>query len=399
MFLYVYLIQCSHSYPLYLYLFVLQWTCTIATVSRLGEGCGVFNDTNTLLSSLVIPRFAMSPNMTYAFTVAVTAPDGRSDSRKVFVTPSYGQSVQLSITSTFVKFNPEAKLTITGNLRALSAVTSYWSVYSSFGVPIQYDSLTPRSEEFSQSSRIAYPLSIPGGTFIGGNSYSFRLTAYPKGLPQSATYSEIQLTANSPPSGGYLYVEPTTGSALVTVFFISSPGWTSEADCLPLRYSYAYRVSASSQYLSLAAASQRDYTRSTLPAGLAVMEHRVTMQGQATDMHNSSSTAMSTVTVIQSPSSNTSRILSRSLNRAFLTGDMSLAYQSLNGAATTINAVDCSASPNCSTLNREHCFRTAGSCGRCLEGYSGTQLLIILLLLSLFRFHLHLYSSSAMRSF
>ena len=357
----------------------------IATTSRLGERCGEFNNTNTLLSSLVIPKFAMSPNVTYAFTVAVTAPDGRSDSRKVLVSPSYGKSVQLSITSTFVTFNPEAKLLITGNLRALSPVTSFWSVYSSFGVPIQFDSLTPRSEEFSLSSRIAYPLSIAGGTFIGGNSYSFRLTAYPKGLPQSATYSEIQLMANVPPRGGYLYVEPTTGSALVTVFFISSPGWTSGADCTPLRYSFAYRVSASSEYLSLAAGTERDYTRSTLPAGLPVMEHLVTMQGQATDMYNASSTATSTVTVILSPNTNTSRVLSRSLNRAFLTGDMSLAYQSVNGAATSISAVDCSSSPNCSALNREHCFRTAGSCGWCLDGYSGT----IFPFLLLFLFHLH----------
>jgi hypothetical protein len=125
----------------------------------------VFNNTNVFLNSLTIPRYAMSPNVTYAFTVLVTAPDGRSDSQKVLVSPSYShsQSVQLSITSTFVNFNPEAKLTVTGNLRALSAVTSFWSVYSSFGAPVPYDSLTPRSEEFPLSSRIAYPLSIAGG--------------------------------------------------------------------------------------------------------------------------------------------------------------------------------------------------------------------------------------------
>lgn len=349
----------------------------MATMSRLGEQCGVFNNTNLLLNSLLIPRYTLSPNVTYAFSVLVTAPDGRSDTRKVLVSPSYGQSVQLSITSTFEKFNPEAKLTITGNLRALSTVTSFWTVYSSYGAPIQYDSLTPRSVEFSLSSRIAYPLSIAGGTLMGGNSYSFRLTAYPKGLPQFATYSEIQLSANSPPRGGYLYVEPNTGSALVTLFFISSPGWTADSDCLPLRYSFAYRVSASSGYLSLAAGTQRDYTRSTLPAGLPVTGHLVTMQGQATDMFNSSNTALSSVTVILNANTNTTGILSRSLNRAFSTGDMSLAYQSVNSAATTISTADCSASPNCTALNREHCFRTAGSCGPCLDGFIGILLLFL----------------------
>jgi hypothetical protein len=48
---------------------------------------------------------------------------------------------------------------------------------------------------------ITYPLSIDGGTFNGGSSYSFRLTVYPVSNPTIRTYSEIILNANSPPTG------------------------------------------------------------------------------------------------------------------------------------------------------------------------------------------------------
>ena len=310
-------------------------------------------------------------SVTYAFAVVVTAPDGRTDSQTVLASPAYNGSVQVSISTTSVRFNPAAKLIVNGNIRALSTVTSSWTVYSALGTALSYESLTPQSKEFSLSDEVAFPLSMAGGTFVGGNSYSFRLTAYPKGYPDLATYSEIQLQANSPPRGGYLYAEPTSGYALVTSFFISTPGWTADSESLPLRYTFSYRVAASSQYLTLAAASQRDYTRTTLPAGLAVIDHRVTLQSQAIDMLNSSSTTTSTVAVTTRPDTNSSLILSTSLTRAFLTGDINLAYQSMNGAATTVSSVDCSASPNCFALNREYCFLTAGTCGRCFDGFSG----------------------------
>jgi hypothetical protein len=50
---------------------------------------------------------------------------------------------------------------------------------------------------------ITYPLSIDGSTFRGGNSYSFRLTVHPVSDPTIQTFSEIVLTANSPPTGCY----------------------------------------------------------------------------------------------------------------------------------------------------------------------------------------------------
>ena len=43
----------------------------------------------------------------------------------------------------------------------------------------------------------------------------------------------------------------------------------------------------------------------------------------------------------------------------------------LTQVAATANVVDCSSSPKCSSLNREHCYKTSGTCSGCLAGYTG----------------------------
>ena len=43
--------------------------------------------------------------------------------------------------------------------------------------------------------------------------------------------------------------------------------------------------------------------------------------------------------------------------------------------ATSANVVNCSSAPNCTSLNREHCFKTHGTCSNCFEGYSGNLFL------------------------
>ena len=36
--------------------------------------------------------------------------------------------------------------------------------------------------------------------------------------------------------------------------------------------------------------------------------------------------------------------------------------------------MNCSASPNCTSLNRDFCYKTAGTCGKCLPGHTGKNL-------------------------
>ena len=56
----------------------------------------------------------------------------------------------------------------------------------------------------------------------------------------------------------------------------------------------------------------------------------------------------------------------------FITSPSPLSFTlNLPQVATTANIVDCSSSPKCSSLNRDHCYKTSGTCSGCLAGYTG----------------------------
>lgn len=201
---------------------------------------------------------------------------------------------------------------------------------------VPFTALTSISKSFSAvdaENSITFPLSIDGGVFPAGVAYSFRLTAYPVGNAKLPTFTEIVLTANSLPTGGYVSAVPSAGDALVTQFTISSPGWTADVSSFPLSYSFAYRLSSATTYLTLAASSLRAFTTSTLPAGLASESSLITLQGTAVDIYLSYGTAKSTVSVTLSANTNVSHILSSGLSSAFSSGDVNLAFQTVNNVS------------------------------------------------------------------
>jgi hypothetical protein len=119
----------------------------------------------------------------------------------------------------------------------------------------------------------------------------------------------------------------------LTKFLLSTAGWTADIASFPLSYSFSYRLSAASQYLSLAASSLRAYTVSTLPAGLSVLNGLITIQGEVTDVLMTSGTATTSVTAVANAAANTSHILTESLSSAFSTGDVNLAVQTVNNVS------------------------------------------------------------------
>lgn len=267
--------------------------------------------------------------------VTVSTRDGRSSSQSVLVTGVFSGSAQLSITSTFVRFNPGAKLVLNSYLSATYEVTSSWSVSTSLGVPVPFTALTDKSKSFSSQdalNQIAFPLSIDAGMFTGGVAYSFRLTVSPTANSKIATYTEVVLTANSPPTGGYIYSTPASGTALVTSFQIASPGWTADVSVFPLSFSFAYRRSLSTLYLTLAAPSLRAFTTSTLPAG-STSDGLIIVQGSAADIFLSSSSATGTVAVSTSASTNITSVLTSGLSAAFASGNLNLAFQTVNNVS------------------------------------------------------------------
>jgi REJ domain len=296
----------------------------------------VFGTTIVTKSVVTLPPNVMKMNTTYTFLLAVSSRDGRSSSQTVSVTPLLSGSPEIFVTSLFGLFNPEAKLVIEGHISHPLAVTSAWTAYTPLGVPVPFKSLTHATKTISASTDSLFPLCIAGGEFVGGKSYTFRLSGHPIGVSSMLTFAEITLTANSPPTGGYMSSTPSRGDALMTKFLLSTAGWTADVTSFPLSYSFSYRLSVASQYLSLAASSLRAYTVSTLPAGLRVLNGSITVQGEVTDVLMMSGTAKTAVIVVENAAANTSHIMTESLSSAFSTGDVNLAVQTVNNVSCRI---------------------------------------------------------------
>jgi hypothetical protein len=315
-----------------------QWTCSIASLKNIGADCGtlVLDPSKSSTSKIVIPGNSMTLRTTYAFVVVVSSLDGRSDSKTILITAVYTGGVRLFLNTSITRFNPGSKLIVPGRLFAPFAVTSVWSVLSPLGVSLPFQALTSTQTNFSFTSTesyVAFPVAFRGMTFTAGSSYSFRLTAYPVGNPKQGTYSEITLRANALPTGGYLVAAPSSGTALVTQFTISTPGWTAEAENLPLSYSFSYTVSELSRHLTLATSSLKSYTTTTLPPGLSALQHVITLRSRATDYLLSSATATGNVSVTLDPSVDLSKALNSSLTAALAVGNINQIYQAVNNVS------------------------------------------------------------------
>ena len=313
-----------------------QWSCSVASEINYGADCGVFGSANTTSSVIRILPNALTPTISYAFLVIVTSLDGRSDSKTVLVTAASAGTPVPTIATTFTTFNPKSKLVVNGHISSATAVTAEWSVFTPLGVPVPFIAQTHALRQFPATdalSNILFPISLDGDTLFGGRAYVFRLTSYTTSDPGTKSYTEIVLTANSAPTGGYVSSVPLEGDALVTNFLISSPGWTTAVANFPLSFAFSFTLSARSPYLTLAASSLRAFTTSMLPAGLSTEDSMVTLHVEAVDIFSSYGEANTTARVSVITSTNISNILTSQLQSAFSSGNVNLAFQTVNNVS------------------------------------------------------------------
>ena len=298
-------------------------------MEEFGTACNL-NILSTNTATLTVPQNTMILNKVYAFTVVVRSKDRRSNSRTVIVIPTRG-TAQLSITSKLTRFNPSAKLVLDSSISADYAATFTWSVLTVLGVPVNIPSLTLKSILFPGSDElnaISFPFSVNGGIFSPGKTYTFQLTATSTADAADITFSQITVTANSAATSGHIVSSPTNGSALVTQFTVSSPGWTTDAASLPLSYFFSYRMFGASTNLTIAVSSLRPYTTTTLPAGMIVL------QTQVTDVYLTQASAMTNVGLTSVPALDfIAYVLNTSLATAFAAGNIDLAIQTVNNVS------------------------------------------------------------------
>ena len=353
------------------------WSCTVGSVEGYGSDCRILLPATSVAT---VPPYTLTVGIIYIFrvTVAPVVDDGRVSGASVSVTSVSADTAQLTILSAFSNFRPDTLLAVYGEISANFAVDATWSViddtkpFAGFAAA----ALTPPSQTFTQaeaSVKISFPLSLAPHTFAPGRTYTFQLTAAPRGTadPTKATFAQIVLTAIRPPTSGACVATPTAGDALTTTFQLTSPGWTTDAANFPLSYAYAYQLSPTGSFLSISALSLTAAASTTLPAGLPALEYKVTVQSRAVDVYLSGATATVGVPVKMAASINVTRILSDALTTAFSSGDINLAFQTVNNVATSVNSVNCTHAPNCTAYHRDLCLSTPHTCGGCEAGYKG----------------------------
>ena len=287
-------------------------------------------------SVLTLPSGVLSLGVTYAFTVLVHSNDmNRKNSTTVNIIASDYGGASVSISYPYKKFNPSMKLVLNSLISTNNTVDSTWTVKNSTGSILSLNTLTDQNKLFTIADfkpSINYPLSVSGGIFVGGQGYTFRLSVVTQ-TSSTITYSEITLTANSPPTSGYISSSPTYGLALSTLFTIMSPSWTSSIENFPLSYSFSYRLNNVSTYLSISASSFRAAVNTSLPAGLQSELYDVTLQVQVTDIYFSFSTNTTSVRVNNSSNNNLLQILNNSVNHGIAIGDNNLIISTVNNVS------------------------------------------------------------------
>jgi hypothetical protein len=139
------------------------------------------------------------------------------------------------------------------------------------------------------------------------------------------------LTVNSVPDGGLVSSIPDSGIAHETLFAIATSGWASAAENFPLSYAFAYRISTTSSFLTIAATSLSAFVEAKLPAGYN--RDQITLQGQAMDIFFSSALAVSTVTVKRNENLNLTQELSTNVASGFSTGNVQKVFQTINNVS------------------------------------------------------------------
>ena len=352
-----------------------SWSCSIGSLSNIGSSCNLNTTLATTSSSVFsLPQFAMTVSTIYNFVVIVSSVDQRTDSKIVTITALLPGAPVIVSSNIIVKFNSDRALIIPAVVTSDVPVSCYWTA-STGNTPVSLTTaLTTVSRTFLASeavSGVSYPLLLPAETFTPGRTYTFRLSSSPLKFPALITHTDIVLTANSPPHGGYAFASPSTGVALNTTFSFATSGWVSDVTNYPLSFNFAYQLATLKAALIINVLSPLPYASSPLPPGLPSLKNVVAIIANAIDVFGSAANATTSVTVLLDPRQSPSGFLKLYLSKALLSGNTDGAFSTMNLVSSAISTNNCSASPNCTVLHRNSCLLTVNTCGSCLSGYKG----------------------------
>jgi hypothetical protein len=298
--------------------------------------------------------------------VSVTVSDtSRSSTAQVRIIILQAPSPRLSVTAvgSTENINTGKPFTLLGALYLLAPCTAAWGV----------DDPTIALSTAARTPVQQFMLPAAGSIAV-----PFNLVVKSDALPQRSTLQftlscgstgvSTTVTTNGAPQPGTFSVKPGFGVELSTSFTFAATQW-SDPD-LPLTYQFGFGSTVSLSKLVIVSRSELSYTTSSLPAGDASRSNAVDCSLRI--FNNLGAFADKTVavlvTTLDAVDQSSKMVLELLKSNADSVQGVKTA---LAVGSSVINAVNCTAAPNCAALNRYSCRRTSGLCGGCLQGFAG----------------------------
>ena len=279
-----------------------------------------------------------------------------------------------SLTPTYMNVNSPLKLQ--GKINATSIGNATWSVDNT-------DIDLSNTNNVLTSIKKPFAADDSGGIFLVLNpnvlgiraSYIFTLTADIARAGTSTgsiqSYATVKIETNGPPIPGVLDISPLTGIALQTQFILSASLWH-DSD-LPLSYIFYYIDPSSLKKTVIQSRSETSYGSTKLPSGDVDKNSSIAcgvmvydnLDAVSNKLHYGLNVYKLTLSELEMQEF---LLASIEMNAGDSVDKMK---QQVALGTSTINNVDCSNAPNCTSLHRLSCKLKAQTCGVCKQTYIG----------------------------
>jgi hypothetical protein len=341
------------------------WQClTVAPV--LSTACAVTLVEANSGRSRVVNVTSTYTALNTTTVVSVTSSDAsRSSTVQVRIIVLQAPSPRLSISAvgSTDNVNTGKPFTLLGSMYLLAPCTAAWSVDDPT-IALTTAARTPVQQ-----------WTLPGS---GAAVVPFNLVIKSDALPQQATLQftlscgstvvSTAVTTNGAPLPGSFSVKPEFGVELSTVFTFAAAQWT-DPD-LPLTYQFGFQSAVSLSNLVIVSRSEQSYATSSLPAGDVSRASAVDCSLRIFDSVGAFADRATVVLVATQNNADQSSQLVLELLKSSADSVQGM-KTALAVGSSVVNAVNCTAAPNCGPLNRQPCRMTSGQCGTCLDGYAG----------------------------
>eukprot|EP00761_Pharyngomonas_kirbyi_P014090 gb/GECH01014120.1/.p1 GENE.gb/GECH01014120.1/~~gb/GECH01014120.1/.p1 ORF type:complete len:2149 (+),score=474.31 gb/GECH01014120.1/:1-6447(+) len=280
-----------------------QWECVSESCDSVDFGG--FPDQ----SVVTIAENTLEPDTTYTFQLTFSNGE-RTDSTSVDITTFDTPRAIVSITSYEERINPETLFVVTTSIQGRQPETTLqWSI-----VEGEFD--LSESNPLVLTELDEANLVLDRNSLSQDNTYTFRLTATTGDRISSA---DASVTINSPPSGGSLTSDSTTGTLYETDFEFTASGFSDPDQPLEYEFGYYEQVNGNELFNSLSNGfGFENSVSSKIP-----IEGEVTVEVRVRD--SSGSVASDSITVTVNPPQDSQAVeeqAGKDFSNSLTTGDV-----------------------------------------------------------------------------